>query len=60
MLSLKFREPGKRPGSERWARRDVGSVAEAVQWMNQNKAVAFLPAFVLTKDRKKNTVAILN
>lgn len=59
MMSLKFREPGKRPGTLRWARRDVASVAAAVEWMNQNKEIAFLPAFVEEKNWKRDTVAIL-
>lgn len=56
---LKYREPGKRPNTERWASRPVSSVREAVEWMNENKGKAFLPAFVLTKSWQPETVAIL-
>lgn len=57
---LKYREPGKRNGTERWAKRDVHSVQEAVDWMNANQDRAFLPASVLTRAWKPQTVAILN
>jgi hypothetical protein len=56
---LKYREAGKRAGSERWAKRDVDSVREAVAWMNENQDKAFLPAFVLTRAWSPETVAIL-
>ena len=56
---LKYREPGKRYESTRWARRKVSSVREAIEWMNANKETAFLPAFVLTNAWKPETVAIL-
>lgn len=56
---LKFREPGKRPNTERWAKRKVESVRAAVEWMNQNKDVAFLPAFVDTNAWRPHCVAIL-
>ena len=45
---LKYREPGNRPGTERWAKRKVESVPEAIAWMNKNQAIAFLPAFLET------------
>jgi len=57
--NLKFREPGKRPNTERWAKRKVESVRDAVKWMNENKAIAFLPAFVETNAWRPETVAIL-
>lgn len=57
---LKYREPGKRPGTERWAKRKVQSVREAVDWMNQNKEVAFLPASVETNAWRPQVVAILS
>jgi hypothetical protein len=56
---LKYREPGKRPATTRWAKRPVESVREAIEWMNQHKDIAFLPAFVLTNSWKPETVAIL-
>lgn len=56
---LKYREPGKRAGTERWAKRPVESVRAAVAWMNENKKRAFLPAFVLTTGWRPETVAIL-
>lgn len=56
---LKYREPGKRPNTERWAKRKVESVREATDWMNANKDKAFLPAFVETNAWKPETVAIL-
>lgn len=56
---LQYREPGKRPGTERWAKRKVKSVQAATDFMNANKARAFLPAFVLTNSWKPETVAIL-
>lgn len=59
---LKYREPGKRAGTERWAKRRVASVREATEWMNANKASAFLPAFVETPGnqwQQPETVAIL-
>lgn len=59
---LIYREPGKRPGTTRWARRKIGSVREATEWMNANKETAFLPAFVETPGnqwQKPETVAIL-
>ena len=57
---LKYREPGRRPNSTRWAKRPVQSVREAVQWMNDNKERAFAPAFVETNSwRRPDTVAIL-
>ena len=55
---LKYREPGKRPGTERWAKRKVASVREATDWMNKHKDTAFLPASVLTDDWKAEVVAI--
>ena len=56
---LKFREPGKRPDTTRWAKREVDSVREAIEWMNANLDKAFPPAFVLTKAWRPDTVAIL-
>lgn len=57
---LRYREPGKRAGTERWAKRPVGSTREAIAWMNANKEVAFLPAWVETNAwRRPETVAIL-
>jgi hypothetical protein len=56
---LKYREPGKRPNTTRWARRKVSTVREATAWMNANPESAFLPAFVLTNAWKPETVAIL-
>lgn len=56
---LKYREPGKRKGTERWARRPVASVREAVEFMNTNKDSAFTPACVLTNGWRPETVAIL-
>jgi hypothetical protein len=56
---LNYREPGKRPGTERWAKRKVDSVQEAIEWMNNNKEIAFLPASVVTNAWRPSTVAIL-
>ncbi len=56
---LEYREPGKRPNATRTARRKVSSLAEAKEWMNANKATAFLPASVLTTSWKREVVAIL-
>jgi hypothetical protein len=56
---LKYREPGKRAGSERWATRKVYSVLDAMAWMNENKDHAFLPATVFTNSWKPEVVAIL-
>ena len=56
---LKFREAGKRPNTERWGARKVESVGEAILWMNENKEIAFLPAFVETSGWRPETVAIL-
>lgn len=59
--TLKYREPGKRPNTERWATRPVESTREAIEWMNANKDTAFLPAFVVTNSwRRPETVAILS
>lgn len=58
-LVLKYREPGKRPNTERWATRKVSSVREAVEYMNQNKDRAFLPASVQTNAWSPEIVAIL-
>ena len=60
MYTLKYREPGKRPNTERWATRQVESVRAAVEWMNANKERAFLPASVHTNSwRTPQVVAIL-
>lgn len=58
-LVLKFREPGKRPNTERWAKRPVASVSEAVEWMNANKDKAFFPASVETNAWRPEIVAAL-
>ena len=57
--NLKYREPGKRPNTERWAKRPVESVREAIAWMNEHKDVAFLPASVETNAWRPEVVAIL-
>jgi hypothetical protein len=57
--TLKYREPGKRPGTERWAKRKVTSVDDAVAWMNANQDKAFLPAFVLTNSWRPEIVAFI-
>lgn len=54
---LKYVEPGKRPGTTRWAKRKVESTQQAIDWMNANKDKAFLPAFVQTNSWKPETVA---
>lgn len=59
-LVLRYREPGARPGSTRWARRPVASVADAIAWMNRNREQAFLPASVETKAWTPQVVAILS
>ena len=59
---LIYREPGKRPGTTRWAKRHVASVVEAEGWLNANGETAFLPAFVETpgnRYQRPETVAIL-
>lgn len=56
---LKYREPGKRPNTERWAKRKVQSVREAIEWMNANPDKAFLPAAVETNAWNPEIVAIL-
>ena len=56
---LHYYEPGKRANTERQAKRDVHSVQEAVEFMNANKARAFLPASVQTRSWKPSVVAIL-
>lgn len=57
---LKYRTNGKRAGSEKWARHDVNSVREAIDFMNSNKDKAFLPASVITRSWRAEVVAILN
>jgi len=57
---LKYREPGVRPNSTRWAKLEVSSVREAINFMNEHKHIAFLPAFVETRGWNPQTVAILN
>jgi len=59
MYILKYRAPGKRPNTTRWAKRQVESTRAAVEWMNQNKETAFIPAFVETNTWRPETVAIL-
>lgn len=59
---LIYREPGKRPGTTRQARRPVHSVTEATEWMNANRGTAFLPASVETpgnRYQRPEVVAIL-
>ncbi|MEK7556834.1 MAG: hypothetical protein AAB538_02550 [Patescibacteria group bacterium] len=56
---LKYREPSKRPGAERWVKRKVESVREATAWMNANKDKAFLPASVETNTWTPEVVAVL-
>lgn len=56
---LEYQEPGKRPNTTRKARRKVSSLAEAKEWLNDNKDRAFLPATVLTTSWKRDVVAIL-
>lgn len=57
---LEYYEPGKRPNTTRKARRKVESVREAIQWMNDNKETAFLPAAVVTNSwRRPDVLAIL-
>jgi hypothetical protein len=58
-LMLQYREPGKRSGTTRWAKRPVASVREAIEWLNGNPDKASLPAFVQTSAWKSETVAIL-
>ena len=60
MYLLKYREPGKRANTERWATRKVESVRAAIDFMNSNKERAFLPASVHTNSwRAPQVVAIL-
>lgn len=59
-LNLVYREPGKRPGSTRNAKRAVNSVQDAINWMNANRSDAFLPASVETTGWKPEVVAILS
>ena len=60
MYVLKYRAPGKRLNTTKWATRKVASVREAVEWMNANADKAFTPAFVETNSwRRPDTVAIL-
>jgi hypothetical protein len=59
-LVLAYREPGVRRGTTRRAKRKVESVRAAVEWMNANKAKAFLPASVETSAWKPEVVAILS
>ncbi len=59
---LKYREPGKRANTSRWARRRVESVKEAVEFINSNPHTAFMPAWVETPGNQwqaPETVAIL-
>jgi len=56
---LKYREHGKSPNTERWAKRPVESTRAAIQWMNENKDKAFLPASVETNSWRPEVVAIL-
>lgn len=58
-LILKYRTPGIRKGTTKWATRPVADTREAIEWMNANPAIAFLPAFVETRGWRPNTVAIL-
>lgn len=56
---LHYYEPGKRPNTERQAKRDVNSVQEAIDFMNANKDTAFLPASVKTRAWSPEVIAIL-
>lgn len=58
-LILKYRAPGARPGTSKWATRPVADTREAIAWMNANPAIAGFPAFVETRGWRPNTVAIL-
>ena len=55
---LKFHELGKRPNTQRWAKRKVESVRDAENWLNANKHIAFMPAHVETNAWRPETVAI--
>jgi hypothetical protein len=57
--NLKYREPGKRPGTTRWASRPVESTQEAIEWMNNNRDQAFTPATVETRGWRPEVVAVL-
>lgn len=56
---LKYREPGKKSGTTRWAKRPVESTQSAIDWLNENRDKAFTPAFVETKGWRTEVVAIL-
>lgn len=56
---LKYREPGKRPGTTRWGKRKAASVREATEWLRANADKAFAPASVETNAWKPETVAIM-
>lgn len=59
---LIYREPGKRPGTTRQAKRPVSSVQEATDWLSANPETAFLPASVETPGnqwQRPEVVAIL-
>lgn len=58
-LILKYRAPGARPGTTRWATRPVADTMEAVAWMNANPEIAGLPAFVQTRGWRPQTLSIL-
>ena len=58
-LILKYRAPGVRPGTTKWATRPVVDTREAIEWMNANPTISDLPAFVETRSWRPETVAIL-
>lgn len=56
--TLHYREPGKRAGGTRWAKRRVETIEEARLWLEANPA-ATSPAWVETNSwRHPETVAI--
>ena len=59
-LILKYRAPGRRPGTTRWATRPVADTQEAIEWMNgEGREISDLPAFVQTKGWRPQTLSIL-
>ena len=54
---LHYKEPGKRPGTTRQAKRPIDSIWNAERWLYENRDNAFLPATVTTKGWKPSTVA---
>lgn len=55
--TLQYREPGKRPGTKRWATRPVDSVAEADAFLKADPTR--FPGVVKTRNWKKETVAFI-